>query len=260
MDIPQGASARAVLTLGKDLTFRDYAQGAYRMRGIGKGQTIVLFVIPQVQRLCTSEVAMGLGLGLDGLKAKRASLPELERRRQELEGVASWLMVNSMKSERVQFELWCQHCAHNVWRKKAFKALMNSHQNFADARDGKGASAAERRALEVFRERVERDVNNSVPQQVETRTAIAQAATAHAELLDQAEDKAALEAVNAMLAGYTPEAPAAPSSDALGAGPSEQASAFEQEQEQVHYALTWLDLTTQGTLRRRPNAGLARRC
>ena len=47
MDIPQGASARAVLTLGKDLTFRDYAQGAYRMRGIGKGQTIVLFVIPR---------------------------------------------------------------------------------------------------------------------------------------------------------------------------------------------------------------------
>ena len=48
MDIPQGASARAVLTLGKDLMFRDYAQGAYRMRGIGKGQTIALFVIPEV--------------------------------------------------------------------------------------------------------------------------------------------------------------------------------------------------------------------
>ena len=32
MDIPQAAGARAVLTLGKDLVFRDYAQAAYRMR------------------------------------------------------------------------------------------------------------------------------------------------------------------------------------------------------------------------------------
>ena len=48
MDIPQAANARAVLTLSADLTFRDYAQAAYRMRGIGKGQTLLLFVIPEV--------------------------------------------------------------------------------------------------------------------------------------------------------------------------------------------------------------------
>ena len=44
----QAANARAVLTLSADLTFRDYAQAAYRMRGIGKGQTLLLFVIPEV--------------------------------------------------------------------------------------------------------------------------------------------------------------------------------------------------------------------
>lgn len=49
MDIKQGPNARAVLTIGKDMTFRDYAQGAYRMRGIGKGQTVHLFIIPEVQ-------------------------------------------------------------------------------------------------------------------------------------------------------------------------------------------------------------------
>ena len=90
MDIPQGASARAVLTLGKDLTFRDYAQGAYRMRGIGKGQTIVLFVIPEVQRLCLSETAMGAGMGPDALQARRAALPDEDRQRSELEGVAGY--------------------------------------------------------------------------------------------------------------------------------------------------------------------------
>ena len=40
MDIKHTASAEAVLTLSKDMTFRDYAQGAFRMRGIGAGQRI----------------------------------------------------------------------------------------------------------------------------------------------------------------------------------------------------------------------------
>lgn len=37
MDIKHVLDAEAVLTLGKDLVFRDYAQGAFRMRGIGHG-------------------------------------------------------------------------------------------------------------------------------------------------------------------------------------------------------------------------------
>ena len=40
MDIHQCIDVRAVITLGKDMTFRDYAQGAFRMRGIGQGQTL----------------------------------------------------------------------------------------------------------------------------------------------------------------------------------------------------------------------------
>ena len=50
MDIKQCINAKAVLTLGKDMVFRDYAQGAFRMRGIGAGQTIELFVIPEVAK------------------------------------------------------------------------------------------------------------------------------------------------------------------------------------------------------------------
>ena len=48
MDIPQSLNASAVITLGKDMTFRDYAQGAFRMRGIGNGQRIHNYVIPEV--------------------------------------------------------------------------------------------------------------------------------------------------------------------------------------------------------------------
>ena len=51
MDIKHRLAARAALTLGKDMTWRDYAQGAYRMRGIAKGQTIELLVTPEVRQL-----------------------------------------------------------------------------------------------------------------------------------------------------------------------------------------------------------------
>ena len=49
------------------------------------------------------------------------------RQRAELEDVVAWLLLNSFKSERVQFELWCLHCAQNVWRKYAFEALHAQH-------------------------------------------------------------------------------------------------------------------------------------
>ena len=48
IDIKQTPTARAVITIGKDMVFRDYAQGAYRMRGIGKGQCIHLYLVPEV--------------------------------------------------------------------------------------------------------------------------------------------------------------------------------------------------------------------
>ena len=40
MDIKQAPTAHAVVTVGKDMTFRDYAQGCYRMRGIGQGRPL----------------------------------------------------------------------------------------------------------------------------------------------------------------------------------------------------------------------------
>lgn len=65
MDIKQGLSAVAAVTLGKDMTFRDYAQGAFRMRGIGKGQKVQVLIIPEVQRLVSSQMAAGEGITRD---------------------------------------------------------------------------------------------------------------------------------------------------------------------------------------------------
>ena len=51
MHIDQALDARAAITLGKDMTLRDYAQGAWRMRGLGKGQTLTAIVVPEVREL-----------------------------------------------------------------------------------------------------------------------------------------------------------------------------------------------------------------
>jgi hypothetical protein len=65
IDIKQSPTARAVITIGKDMVFRDYAQGAYRMRGIGKGQCIHLYLVPEVislvsqtLQLCSAETGI----------------------------------------------------------------------------------------------------------------------------------------------------------------------------------------------------------
>ncbi len=56
MDIKQPVDACAALTLGKDMVFRDYAQGAFRMRGIGRGQSIVILVIPEIEDRIKAQV------------------------------------------------------------------------------------------------------------------------------------------------------------------------------------------------------------
>ena len=48
MDIKHRLDACAVVTIGKDMNLRDLAQGAWRMRGLGKGQTLHFLVMDEV--------------------------------------------------------------------------------------------------------------------------------------------------------------------------------------------------------------------
>jgi hypothetical protein len=50
MDIKQDLQACAAITIGKDMTLRDFAQGGWRMRGLGQGQTLHIFVPPLNKR------------------------------------------------------------------------------------------------------------------------------------------------------------------------------------------------------------------
>jgi hypothetical protein len=148
MDIHQCIDAKAVLTLGKDMTFRDYAQGAFRMRGIGLGQTIELFIIPEVLRLIDDEqkraqkqagIAAPIQApntnsnvyGSDILSLSSLATPvgfqSASQGAQLLINVAAWLTVNGMKSENVQFRMLCHQSVDNVMRKRAYGTLTASY-------------------------------------------------------------------------------------------------------------------------------------
>uniref|UniRef100_A0A0G4G6D4 ubiquitinyl hydrolase 1 n=1 Tax=Chromera velia CCMP2878 TaxID=1169474 RepID=A0A0G4G6D4_9ALVE len=180
MDIEHTPNAVAALTVGKDMTFRDYAQGAYRMRGIGSGQRIDVLLIPEVVNLITRtlDICRGKGnkesLGQSGAAAAAmgdgggewahfnpfAHSHTHAQQRQALVEVLGWLVVNSMRSERTQHSQLCIQNIHNVPRKAAFKRLLQNVGNFK-VQDTVPKLLVE--ALGVFREKVGYEVALHVP-------------------------------------------------------------------------------------------------
>ena len=120
MDIKHVVNATAVITIGKDSDFRDFAQGAFRMRGIGIGQKIHIYIIPEVKELMNRE--------LKGIDTRvHASYDD-----HTLEDVVAWLIINSLRSEQTQWTMLCVQNISNLYRKNAFRCLHNSTTFFTN--------------------------------------------------------------------------------------------------------------------------------
>ena len=168
MDIHHSLTAKAVLTLSKDMVFRDYAQGAFRMRGINKGQTIHLMLIPEVCDLIGRELGK-----INHFSAVTGDIPESngshvvssrysrDHVQQVLVDINTWLVINSMRSERVQFNQLCIQNIANVWRKKAYQVLLQEHPQFTVERSPPPDSE-EIKALDVFCEPIDFNINAAV--------------------------------------------------------------------------------------------------
>ncbi|CAH0482965.1 unnamed protein product [Peronospora belbahrii] len=133
MDIKQCVNARAVVTLGKDMTFRDYAQGAYRMRGIATGQTICLFLIPEIENRIRHEMKLAQ-IEITTQASAQQRLDEF------LLLVPAWLLTNSMRMESMQLVQLSFQELHNTWRKRALHSLLDE----IAAATAKNASLASR--------------------------------------------------------------------------------------------------------------------
>ena len=123
MDIKQCFAARAVLTLGKDMVFRDLAQGAFRMRGIGAGQRLTIVVIPEVAQLIARQLEAA---GRAPLRDRAAARP-LSQQQQ----ISAWLVINAMKTESVQANQLAAQNLADIWRQNAWKSLTEHHGAFA---------------------------------------------------------------------------------------------------------------------------------
>eukprot|EP00658_Telonema_sp_P-2_P081848 TRINITY_DN8499_c0_g1_i1.p1 TRINITY_DN8499_c0_g1~~TRINITY_DN8499_c0_g1_i1.p1 ORF type:complete len:1069 (-),score=314.54 TRINITY_DN8499_c0_g1_i1:392-3598(-) len=170
MDIKQFPSARAVVTIGKDMTFRDFAQGSFRMRNIGPGgQHVHLYIISEVAQRIRQELSQVEGL----LTFDQYGEPQWEL------AVSAWLMLNSMYMEGLQYMQLNTQEMHNIWRKQALQHLMDHVQkrmpeHYEDLYNSQAPGAAMHRfsgvdgqllsdSVQQFREPVDFDIASRVP-------------------------------------------------------------------------------------------------
>ena len=121
MDIHHAFSAHAVLTLGKDMVFRDLAQAAFRMRGIGAGQRLTIVVIPEVQQLMRRQLEAAGGA------AAAAGSPQQQ--------ITAWLVINAMRSESVQANQLASQNLADIWRQNAWQDLLRCASTFGMSED-----------------------------------------------------------------------------------------------------------------------------
>jgi Ca2+-binding EF-hand superfamily protein len=116
------------------------------MRGINKGQTIHIMIIPEVKDLIIRELSRGKAVLQDfswwGAAIKNDGTCNNAVQR-VLCDVSAWLVVNSMRSERVQFNQLCIQNVANVYRKGAFSHLLSGHTLLKISHDYQRIAATE---------------------------------------------------------------------------------------------------------------------
>ncbi len=137
------------------------------MRGIGKGQTIHLYIIPEVLKL---------------IKKEAPDSGSMQR------NVAAWLTINSMRSEKLQFMQLCVQNLKNVWRKRAYETLLtetttraisNNERRYWRFQEVSGPYIDRlKKCVNVFREKLEfqiaTDLSNSPTFEASLQTALAE--------------------------------------------------------------------------------------
>ncbi|KUF93228.1 Peptide-N4-(N-acetyl-beta-glucosaminyl)asparagine amidase A [Phytophthora nicotianae] len=206
MDIKQFVNARAVVTLGKDMTFRDYAQGAYRMRGIATGQSICLFLIPEVENRIRHEMKLA--------QVELSSQGSAQQRLDEfLLLVPAWLLVNSMRMESMQLVQLSLQELHNTWRRRALRSLLDeialatsknaslsSRLRRFIGRQDDSDKAWLRKCIAIFRVEISYTVDAAVPTRKQLSDVIGNLIQSHEDFLKSDKETTRVSAVQHRLA------------------------------------------------------------
>ena len=110
MDITQPIDAKATVLLGKDMTLRDYAQACWRMRGLGRGQSVRVILVQELVSLVYTTIRTSGDIRTD---------------------VVLWLLSNSVRSEHLQQMQLCHQDIAYTWRRFALQQLRATSKNDA---------------------------------------------------------------------------------------------------------------------------------
>lgn len=130
VDVHMPVFGHAYMTLGKDLSFRDAAQAAWRMRGLGVGQTLTWLIPPGVAQAIGSSA----GRGSWGAAA-----------------VVQWLLRQGVRRHAKQLVQLTWQRASEAWRHDALHSLLACMHAGKD----EGLSIAQRACAAAFEMRVE---------------------------------------------------------------------------------------------------------
>ncbi|CAE7397563.1 unnamed protein product [Symbiodinium natans] len=166
MDIKQPPAGRAVLTMSKDTTLRDFAQGAFRMRGLGAGQQISVLKTPEVSTLvhqCRKACRLASGrisVTLENfLSPSSPTSPTRQKEADPVVHVLVWSTANGIRQECRKQRLLCQQNFRDVWKRKARLKLENVATAVYDPKDKSAVDSlraiSTQAALEDLRSRPE---------------------------------------------------------------------------------------------------------
>jgi len=105
-----------------------------------------------------TQVGAGLGVTRQQVQEHLDALTPADRDAQMIKHVCAWLFINGMKSEKTQFNLLMEQSVSNVWRKASYRHLMQSYAEVGT----KSCTGFTNHCLDVYRERVDFDVENSI--------------------------------------------------------------------------------------------------
>jgi hypothetical protein len=189
------------------------------MRGIGKGQKIHCMIIPEIGQLMAREFAAARkrdtnlsgvkflrqvsSRGIEGTVAKQTikdALPEtfdIARMQVEdpaavLREIVAWLVVNSMRSEQIQWSMLCIQNCSNIFRKTAFEVMLRagtadpiaSMQSPLDVSSEDPVNQLSAGAsIEVFTETIDFSLDSAVPDPAPFETKLRTMLEDHAEFI-----------------------------------------------------------------------------
>jgi hypothetical protein len=154
------------------------------MRGIGIGQKIHVFIIPEVRELIQRELrAAGSDSTTGSSDVSGASTSihpnftkalHTHNASHVLENIVAWLIINSMRTEQMQWTMLCIQNISNLYRKNAFKLLLDSVHGLvgqlkqtADLKsDENGFQSHDvnvTQAMKIFTEPLQFDLESGVP-------------------------------------------------------------------------------------------------